>query len=99
MSFSAKFSPKGGKGNFVAKIIRQKAMVCSLVFPAYENVAEAWYILEINKGKAKEFDQHMKLSIPITLTDYGTILHSGWGKEPPKELKIELNEKYGLYSD
>lgn len=99
MSFASRFAPKGNKGSFVAQIIKGKVMVCELAFAAHSGIGQAWYVLQVDSAKAKEFKESLKESGPITLTDYGEILHFGWGEGPDDALKAELHEKYGLYED
>ena len=34
----------------------------------------------------------------VDVTDYGEIVKSGWGVDPPNQLKDELEKKYSVWS-
>ena len=54
----------------------------------------AWHYLQISsKGKVPLFLKNIKTG--INLTDYGTILYSGWGEEPPEEIRLKIKEQFG----
>ncbi|MDG1288081.1 MAG: hypothetical protein P8P30_11070 [Rickettsiales bacterium] len=57
----------------------------------------AWYVFEVASNKRILFEKRFYEDTPLTLSDYGITHHSGWGDEPPAELKLQLQEKYGLY--
>lgn len=95
MSFAAKFASRKSGGDFVASIIRQKALV--YVLSCRFDDRKAWYIFEVEPAKRKEFEKRFSAGESFDATDYGTILHSGWGEGPDEALKAELREKYGLY--
>ena len=96
MLFTEKFSSQSQGGTAaISGIIAQKAIVCELRYPHPQG--NAWYIVGIDRAKQEAFEQHRQRSgEPLVLTDYGTILHSGWGDAPPAALMEELVEKYKL---
>lgn len=82
-------------GRFTAMISRNNARIYVLTYPVGEKTA--WYVLDVDSVKQQRFRHHLTLPAPITLTDYGKILYSGWGEGPDKSLKAVLNKQYGLY--
>jgi hypothetical protein len=94
MSFADKFTAKSNSG-FTAKIIKEKALVYELSFPETDG---AFFILEVDRAKHKDFTRVIKESCNIDLKDYGNILYSGYGM-PSNEVKDLLRKKYGLYED
>jgi hypothetical protein len=55
---------------------------------------DAWYYLQV-KSKTLESIFLKKIKTGINLTDYGTILYSGWGDEPPEDIKQKIKEQFG----
>jgi hypothetical protein len=54
----------------------------------------AWYYIQISgKAKAPVFLKNIKTG--VNLTEYGIILHSGWGKEPPEDIKQKIKDQFG----
>ena len=99
MSFAEKFASKvSSTGGMVAKITREKSIVYHLQ-PKQGNET-AYIIIEIDQTKheafQKDYQQAYEAKGNLELTDYGTVLHSGWG-EPPNKIKAEMREKFGLF--
>ena len=59
----------------------------------------AWHyvILKDNEDTQKAFDE--KFALCLDLTDYGEIVKSGWGKDPPDDVVKEIEEKYYINYD
>lgn len=53
----------------------------------------AWYYVHMEKSKLQLFKARNKDS--SNLTDYGTILYSGWGEEPPTDIRQKIKEQFG----
>jgi hypothetical protein len=54
----------------------------------------AWYYVRVHsKAKLPIFLEKVKTG--LTLTDYGDVLYSGWGTEPPEEIKAKIKEQFG----
>ncbi len=54
----------------------------------------AWHYVQISsKAKVPLFLKNIKTG--INLTDYGTILYSGWGEEPPEGIKQKIKAQFG----
>ena len=54
----------------------------------------SWYYLQL-KSKLTEPLFLSKMDSNIDLNDYGTILYSGWGTEPPEDIKQKIKEQFG----
>jgi TIR domain len=54
----------------------------------------AWHFVKIDHSKLASFKQAL-LTGSLNASDYGEILHSGFGENPPEEIMREVTEKYG----
>jgi len=55
----------------------------------------AWYCLLVDKRKQPLFIAHMKTKPDIVhLDDYGKVLYSGWGQNPPLDITDQLAASY-----
>ena len=48
---------------------------------------DAWYYVQL-KNKALVTIFLRKIKTGIDLREYGKVLYSGWGKEPPEKIKL-----------
>lgn len=56
---------------------------------------DAWYYVQVqNKAKLPVFLEKVKSG--ITLTDYAEILYSGWGADPPDDIRAKIKERFGI---
>ena len=80
---------------FVDKIISSRGDLFYKVVATDTTNRRAYYFILLDKGKKEAF---LKLteSDHFDLKDYGTIVESGYGEEPPEEIKQRLKEKYGF---
>ncbi len=59
------------------------------------NGKAVWHYLQVeNKAKLPLFLQNIK-SDHIDVADYGTVLYSGWGENPPEDIINTINNHYG----
>ena len=58
----------------------------------------AWYYVMIDRGKRDVFRAQSGVAL-LKITDYGTILHSGFGEHPPENIRRRMEEEYGFISD
>lgn len=57
----------------------------------------AWHCVLLREGKKKEFVQKTQEEAgkhTLNLLDYGRIIKSGWGKDPPEEVVKEIERQY-----
>lgn len=55
----------------------------------------AWYYLLVEKTKKRLFESDVKRP-QMQLTDYGTIVYSGYGENPPDDIKTKMFDDYGF---
>jgi hypothetical protein len=55
---------------------------------------DCWYYIQLEKSKLEMFKAKLKTD-SFELTDYGKILYSGWGAEPPENIKQKIQEQFG----
>ena len=65
---------------------------------AKHNGMDYWHYILVDKQKLPMFKIASKSDF-ISLPDYGTILYSGWGVEPPEDIKQKIKEYYGFDHD
>jgi hypothetical protein len=53
----------------------------------------AWHYVLIDKVKLPLFKQKLK-SGSLDVSEYGKILYSGWGEDPPQEIVDEIKKQY-----
>jgi hypothetical protein len=79
--------------SFVAKLQSSRNELVWLVKAGHDD-KPCWYYLQLEKSKVELFKARLK-GAPFPLTDYGAILYSGWGEEPPEEIKAKIKEQFG----
>ena len=57
-----------------------------------------WYYVLVDEEKLDDFKAKVATGT-IDLADYGRILKSGWGKDPPKNIVHEINLRYSDFID
>ena len=57
-----------------------------------EHGEDCWFYLKADKIKLPIFRNLIKTG-RVRLYEYGTILHSGWGKAPPLEISEKFKDK------
>lgn len=81
--------------SYVKKIRSKQADLIHLVV-GKDRGRTVWYYLQFeSKAKMAMFNARSSNEMEeIAISEYGEILHSGWGKTPPSELTKELQEEY-----
>lgn len=96
MSFADKFKSKAGSGtNFTASVAGSRADCIYLVRGNDSTGRPAWYYVEVDKLKKKIFESDAKKG-QIQLTDYGRIIISAYGENPPDDVKKRMKDEYGF---
>ena len=62
-------------------------------------VKPAWHYVLIEDELKYEEIKKQKPGKNIDVTDYGRIIESGWGKNPPKNIVEKINKEYGYAPD
>ena len=60
---------------------------------AHSDSKPAWFFAEIEKQKLPLFKEAAKHE-PFDLDQYGKVLYSGWGTEPPADITAKLEAEY-----
>ena len=55
----------------------------------------AWYYIMVDRGKREAFRNQNGVS-RLSLSEYGTILYSGFGENPPDAIVKRMNKEYGF---
>ena len=56
----------------------------------------AWHYVLVDKEKEEEFKAQVKTGT-VDVANFGKILHSGWGEDPPKEKKKQIDDQYSRH--
>ena len=55
----------------------------------------AWRYVLVDEDKVQAFRDKVK-SGTVNVADYGKVVYSGWGKDPPQHIKDRMNDRYEL---
>lgn len=85
------------KNNNTKPIDPQKKMQAELIYlvKGIDAGRNAWYYVLVDRLKVQLFLKALNDEI-IHLENYGKILHSAYGDEPPEEITLSLKEEYGI---
>lgn len=83
--------------SFAEKVAKSKgAAEVFLVTGGSDNSGrKAWYFIRVDSPKVSAFHRAIK-SGNINLDEYGEILDSGYGEQPPESVKQFMRDKYGF---
>ena len=56
----------------------------------------AWHYVLVDKDKVEDFKAKIK-SGSIDVADYGKVLYSGWGEDPPKDITRKVDLRFSPY--
>ena len=56
--------------------------------------AAAWHYVLVDEDKVDTFEAKIS-SGNIDVTDYGNVLESGWGKDPPQDIVHKIDSQFG----
>ena len=59
---------------------------------------QAWHYVLVDEDKIEAFNAKVK-SGNIDVADYGTVLYSGWGQDPPKDTKRKIDLRFSTTID
>jgi len=79
--------------NFALKVVTSRSNLIYLV-QAEEKYCKlpAWYYVQVEKLKLPILKEAAKLG--ANLLNFGKILYSGWGENPPEDIKQKIQEEY-----
>ena len=82
--------------NFRYKVETSRNDTMVLVTGGQDKVGRsAWYYVQIEPTKTLQFRNTLKTG-QLTLTDFGKIIYSGFGENPPEEAKRLMKEMYNF---
>ena len=76
--------------SFVDRIVSSRSFLIRLV-RAKNGELKAWWYIRVRPDKFEEYKVAVRAD-KINLTKYGEILYSGWGEEPPEDIKEKIEE-------
>ena len=56
---------------------------------------KAWHFVLVDKDKVDDFKAQIAATGNVDVAEYGKVLRSGWGKDPPKDIKRMIDLQYG----
>jgi hypothetical protein len=83
--------------NSINKIDPRKMILANLIYlvKGIDDGRNAWYYVLVDRLKVQLFLKALNDEI-IHLENYGKILFSAYGDEPPSEITDQLKEEYGI---
>ncbi|AHX11273.1 hypothetical protein NHE_0315 [Neorickettsia helminthoeca str. Oregon] len=106
--FSEKFATSKASGDFAsqrsvqksrkdaagfAEGVRKKRSDCVYLVRGKDRDRAAWHYVLVDKVKKEMFLAAAK-SGSLDVKDYGEVLYSGWGEDPPEHIKKKIDEEY-----
>ncbi|MDM8335468.1 hypothetical protein [Wolbachia pipientis] len=82
------------KGSFADAARRSRSDLIYLV-RGKDRGRSAWHYVLVDKDKREMFLAKSRTG-SMDVADYGEILYSGWGEDPPQEIVDKINEEFGL---
>ncbi len=83
-----------GHSKFVKKKTKKALEGKVFLIRGKDNDRPAWHYVLVSPEKIKELRQQ-KSGTNIDVTDFGSIIRSGWGENPSDEIVKEIEEEYG----
>ena len=76
-----------------AEDVRKKRSDCVYLVRGKDRGKAAWHYVLVDKGKKQMFLAAAK-SGSLDVADYGEVLYSGWGQDPPADIKKKIDDQY-----
>lgn len=76
-----------------AEGVRKKRSDCVYLVRGKDKNRPAWHYVLVDKVKKEMFLAAAK-SGSLDVKDYGEILYSGWGENPPEDIRKKIDEEY-----
>ncbi|WP_341808630.1 hypothetical protein [Wolbachia endosymbiont (group E) of Neria commutata] len=83
-----------GEGAFAKRTRKSRSDLIYLV-RGKDRGKSAWHYVLVDKEKREMFLAKSR-SGSMDVADYGEILYSGWGEDPPQDIVDKINEEFGL---
>jgi hypothetical protein len=82
--------------SFADRVRRERARDVLLVRINHSADGPAWYYLLVDPGKKAAFRRAVNGSDGFDLTDYGRVVASGHGTDPPAAVRERMKTEYGF---
>lgn len=79
--------------SFTEKLKESQSDLVYLVTGEHEG-RPLWHYVQVEKIKKPFFLKAVESPF-IELSEFGEVLYSGWGKEPPQSIKDDIKERFG----
>jgi hypothetical protein len=76
-----------------AETVRKKRSDCVFLVRGKDRGKAAWHYVLVDKAK-KEMFLAAARGGSLDVADYGEVLYSGWGQDPPPEIKQKIDDEY-----
>ena len=86
--------PASPRKSFADKVTSSRGSDIYLVRGQDTTGRQAWYYVLVDKAKKRAFEGR-EGTPDLKLTDYGSILHSGYGEDPSEAMVKKMFEEYG----
>ena len=63
-----------------------------------DNGRPAWRYVLVDEEKLNDYNAQVATGT-INVANYGRVLESGWGKDPPEDIVRKINSRYGTFFD
>ncbi len=94
-TFTERLGTRPGTRGFVARLKADSSADIYLIRGNDSTGRPAWYYLRAHRGKKVAFETASKRG-NVQLTEYGTILLSGYSKTPPPDVVARMSTEYGF---
>jgi hypothetical protein len=92
MSFVDKYSSK----SFTSNLMASRTDELTYLVRGEDKGRKAWHYIIVDKAKLPIFLKRIEKET-IDIADYGTVIFSGWGENPPEEIVEKVkNKEYKL---
>jgi hypothetical protein len=94
-TFTERLGKRPGTRGFVERLKADSSADIYLIRGNDSTGRPAWYYLRAHRGKKVAFETASKRG-NVQLTEYGTIILSGYGKTPPPDVVARMSAEYGF---
>ena len=78
--------------SFVDRVVKSRDHLLRLV-TGKSGGHDAWWYVRVKNNLFEQYKIAVKGEV-IDLSEFGEILFTGWGKEPPSDIKKKIEEEY-----
>jgi len=79
-------------------MVRAKRVDNLFLINASDNLRDCWFYLEVKPEKTVIFERHITAGTNVNLEDWGRVIISGWGAEPPLKVREKIKKEAAAFS-